>query len=152
MLIQGKKRPAETYKKSIEPTAVQAYRVKELPEDENGNKAIIPTYRFCVISPLLPEEKTTGGIFLAPTTLDAGEFVINVGKIVAVGPQFYKHPQMVEDGELSMGVAPKVGDYVSVKRYTGERMEVNDSVFLVVRDVDILTKVNPAAFNYKFFA
>lgn len=70
---------------------------------------------FCIIGRSIPKKKTDGGIILSDESLTAEIFLNQIGKILAVGPAFYKtlsYHQIVPEEKK-----PKVGDIVIIRPY-----------------------------------
>ena len=84
-----------------------------------------------VIKPLDAEEKTAGGIVLP----DAAQEKPQRGKVVAVGPG-----RLLESGErCAVAVGP--GDEVLFGKYGGTDIEVEGEEVKILRESDILAKI-----------
>ena len=84
-----------------------------------------------VIQPLDAEETTAGGIVLP----DAAQEKPQRGKVVAVGPG-----RLLDSGERC-AVAVVVGDQVLFGKYGGTDIEVEGEEVKILRESDILAKV-----------
>jgi len=84
-----------------------------------------------VVRPLDAEEKTAGGIVLP----DAAQEKPQRGKVVAVGPG-----RLLESGERC-AVAVKTGDEVLFGKYGGTDIEVEGEEVKILRESDILAKI-----------
>ncbi len=85
-----------------------------------------------VVQPMEAEEKTKGGIVLPET---AKEKPIK-GKIIAVG-----EGKLLENGKRA-DLLVKVGDMVLYGKYAGTEVTVDGKEYLIMRESDILAKVN----------
>lgn len=84
-----------------------------------------------VVEPLEAEEKTAGGILLPDTAKEKPQR----GKIVAVGPG-----RTLEDGK-KQALTVAVGDEVLYGRYAGNEIEINGKELKIMRESDLLAKV-----------
>lgn len=88
--------------------------------------------------------KTSSGIYLAPTTKEAEAYNGQVGKLIAVGPLAFK--KRSDGSDWPEGVWAKVGDYVKVPRWGGDRWSVDmhdglePVLFAVLNDGDLIGK------------
>jgi len=106
--------------------------------DEFPIECSTPLQDICVIAPLKPKEKTAGGIILAPTTTEIGDYIAQFGRIERVGEFFYETGAFKE-----AKVKPKVGDYVQFVPYNGRRFDVKGAKFFLLTSKDILQIINP---------
>jgi chaperonin GroES len=86
----------------------------------------IPLYHRVLIEPILPEEKTKGGIIL--TNTDTSE--LKKGKVVAVGDGW-----QVPSGEI-ISTDVKVNDTVMFKHGFDE-IKVNEKLYYLIKEDDI---------------
>ena len=84
-----------------------------------------------VIEPMEAEEKTAGGILLPDTAKEKPM----KGKIIAVGDG-----KMLESGKRSELLVKK-GDKVLYGKYAGTEVTVDGKEYLVMRESDILAKI-----------
>lgn len=84
-----------------------------------------------VVQPLEAEETTAGGIVLP----DAAREKQQRGKVVAVGPG-----RLLDSGERC-AVSVSVGDEVLFGKYGGTEIEVDGTDVKILRESDILAKV-----------
>ena len=84
-----------------------------------------------VVEALEAEEKTSGGILLPDTAKQKPQ----QGKVIAVGPG-----RLNDNGNRS-ALAVKVGDTVLFGKYSGSDVEVNGREFKILRESDILGKL-----------
>lgn len=87
-----------------------------------------------LISPDVVEEKTAGGIILAPTTQQRDQQATMRGTIIAVGINAWK---AFDDGTPWAAV----GDRVVFRRYAGEVIKEGDKEYRVTNDEDILSVI-----------
>ena len=85
-----------------------------------------------VIKPLEKEEVTKSGLVLPDTAKEKPQ----EGAVLAVGPG-----RLSDDGKrIAMEV--KVGDKVVYSKYAGTELKEDDEEYLIVRESDILAKIN----------
>ena len=85
-----------------------------------------------VLEPTEADEKTAGGILLPDTAKQKPQ----QGKVVAVGPG------KLSDKGVRAAMAVKVGDTVLFGKYSGSDVEVNGKEYKIVRESEILGKLN----------
>lgn len=85
-----------------------------------------------VLEPTEAEEKTAGGILLPDTAKQKPQ----QGKVIAVGPG------KLTDKGTRTALAVKVGDVVLFGKYSGSDVEVNGKEYKIVRESEILGKLN----------
>jgi chaperonin GroES len=92
---------------------------------------LIPLADKLVLRPVVQEEVLSSGIVIPDTAREKP----NQGEVVAVGPG-----RRDEDGKLvPMEVA--VGDRVLYAKYTGQEVKVENEELIVLKETDILCKV-----------
>ena len=92
---------------------------------------LIPLADKLVLRPVIQEEVLSSGIVIPDTAREKP----NQGEVVAVGPG-----RRDEDGKLvPMEVA--VGDRVLYAKYTGQEIKVENEEYIVLKETDILCKV-----------
>ena len=84
-----------------------------------------------VVKPVESEEKTAGGIVLP----DRAKEKQQRGKVLSVGPG-----RLLDNGERA-AVAVKVGDEVLYGKYAGNDVKVDGDEVKIMRESDILAKV-----------
>ena len=84
-----------------------------------------------VVEPVEAEEKTAGGIVLPDTAKEKPQ----KGKIVAVG-----EGKLLDDGARGE-MAVKKGDLVLYAKYGGTEIKIDGKDLLIMRESDILAKV-----------
>jgi chaperonin GroES len=84
-----------------------------------------------VVEPLEAEEKTAGGILIPDTAKEKPQ----KGKVVAVGPG-----KLLDDGKRATP-AVKKGDIVLYAKYGGSDVKVGEKEYLIMRESDVLAKV-----------
>ena len=85
-----------------------------------------------VLEPTEAEEKSAGGILLPDTAKQKPQ----QGKVIAVGPG-----KLSDKGTRTV-LAVKVGDVVLFGKYSGSDVEVNGKEYKIVRESEILGKLN----------
>ena len=92
---------------------------------------LIPLADKLVLRPVIQEEVLSSGIVIPDTAREKP----NQGEVVAVGPG-----RRDEDGKLvPMEVA--VGERVLYAKYTGQEIKVENEEYIVLKETDILCKV-----------
>lgn len=99
---------------------------------DKDSVSIRPLEDRVVVSPLEAEEKTSGGIFIP----EAAKEKPQRGKVLAVGPG-----KRTDSGEL-IPLTVAVGDVVVYGRYSGNDVKVGDSEVKILREGDILARLN----------
>ena len=84
-----------------------------------------------VVRPAESEEVTAGGIVLP----DAAQEKQQQGKVVAIGPG-----KLLDSGERA-AMAVSVGDEVLYGKYSGSDVKVDDEELKIMRESDILAKI-----------
>ena len=84
-----------------------------------------------VVEPMEAEEKTAGGIRSPDTAKEKPQ----KGKVVAVGPG-----KLLDDGKRATP-AVKKGDIVLYAKYGGSDVKVGEKEYLIMRESDVLAKV-----------
>lgn len=86
-----------------------------------------------------------GGIILVEDTRDTAKWNTQVAKLVAIGPLAFRNR---ETGELfPEGAWAKIGDYVRIPRWDGDRVEVtvkgsgDPVIFVTFNDGQLIAKV-----------
>ena len=77
------------------------------------------------------EDKTSGGLFIPDTAKEKPQR----GTVVAVGPG-----RITDDGKLQP-VEVKVGDTILFEKYSGSKISIDEEEFLIIREEDILGKI-----------
>ena len=92
---------------------------------------LVPLSDKIVLKPIVQEEVLSSGIVIPDTAKEKP----NQGEIIATGPG-----RRDEDGKIvPMEVA--VGDRVLYAKYTGQEIKVENEEFIVLKESDILCKV-----------
>jgi chaperonin GroES len=92
---------------------------------------LIPLGDKLVLRPIVQEEVLSSGIVIPDTAKEKP----NQGEIIAVGPG-----RRDDDGKIvPMDVA--VGDRVLYAKYTGQEIKVENEEYIVLKETDILCKV-----------
>ena len=94
-------------------------------------------------------QKSKGGIILSTDDRSTEKWNTQVGKVVAMGPVAFHNRNTLEvwpEGEWC-----KVGDFVRVAKYGGDRFEVDDALFVVFNDLDIIGTVTGDPLKMKAF-
>ena len=84
-----------------------------------------------VVEPLEAEEKTAGGIVLPDTAKEKPQ----KGKVLAIG-----EGKLLDDGKRAP-MSVKKGDHILYAKYGGTEIKVEGKEFLIMRESDVLAKV-----------
>eukprot|EP00834_Sanchytrium_tribonematis_P007869 NODE_789_length_3873_cov_0.228405.p7 type:complete len:118 gc:universal NODE_789_length_3873_cov_0.228405:1318-965(-) len=95
-------------------------------------KKIVPLLDRILVQRIKPQEKTKSGILIPEKAQEA----LNRGEVLACGPGM-----MNKEGK-TLPVSVKVGDKVVLPNFTGNTIKVDNEEFVIVRDSEILAKVN----------
>ena len=91
---------------------------------------LIPLADRVVLKQSTPEEKTKSGIILTSTSQEKPQ----QAEVIAVGPG-----GVVDGKEVVMNVKP--GDMVIFSKYAGNEVKLDDEVYIIVKQSDILAIV-----------
>ena len=83
---------------------------------------IKPVNWFILIRERVVPKVTGGGVHLADESVQAGQILSYYGEVVAMGPNCFTHPKF-----SGAGAQCKVGDWVVIGRYAGQKMEMRSS-------------------------
>lgn len=117
------------------------FEVHELPEGYDGQVLL----DMALIAPMRPREKTAGGVILTAKTQEVDEYSAQLGKILKVGEAFYELAP-----HKDFKVKPKVGDFVQFRPYAGIRHQINEAMYILIRQQDIFAIIDPK-FKYKIY-
>ncbi|MPZ47882.1 MAG: co-chaperone GroES [Dehalococcoidia bacterium] len=92
---------------------------------------LIPLADKLVLRPVVQEEVLSSGIVIPDTAREKP----NQGEVVAAGPG-----RRDEDGKL-IPLEVAVGDRVLYAKYTGQEIKVENEEYIVLKETDILCKV-----------
>ena len=107
----------------------------------------------------VPKQTTESGIILVQDTKDTEKWNTQVAKVIAVGPLAFKKRDTMED--WPEGTWAKVGDFVRVPKWGGDRWEVpygevvngeqDMALFSVFNDHELISKVTGDPLKVKAF-
>lgn len=117
-------------------TPEQAFPSVDLPAGPFGGRVLLQLRR-------LPT-KTRGGIVLVEDTRETAKWNNQVGKIVAMGPLAFCNRETGQP--WTEGAWAKIGDYVRIPRWDGDRIEVpvknsDPIIFVTMNDHQLLSRV-----------
>lgn len=99
-----------------------------------------PTGYRLLVEPVQVKQETAGGIALPEQAVKAQEYLRYIGKVVAMGPEAYKHQKF--DGAWC-----EVGDWIAYGQYAGQelmiRSEDGPKKLRLINDDEVLARVNP---------
>ena len=117
--------------------------MNDLPKLRKGFSFNAPLYQLVIQMPPI-EQKTHGGIILAQETIKGDQIESRYGLVISVGDMAYK-----DEGRFGKGNPPacKVGDWVVIKKYSGNKLFVegedgNDIELRIIDDDQILLTTN----------
>ena len=109
---------------SVEKTLARVEELKDkslrLPKP-SGYKVLVALQKI--------EEKTSGGIIKAKSTVDREATAANVGFVLEVGPDAYTDKE-----KFPTGAWCKQGDFVVMRSYSGTRMSIDGEEFRMIND------------------
>lgn len=79
------------------------------------------------------EEKTKGGIYLCEDTQEKEQWKVAKGHIVEMSDMAFTN-----DGNKWPCTLPKVGDFVMVAKYQGQKFKIDGNEYRLLNDKDIL--------------
>lgn len=100
-------------------------------------------------------KKTRGGIVLVEETKETVKWNNQVAKVIMLGPLAFRNRETMESWKEGAWV--KVGDYVRVPRWNGDRIEVpvegsdDPVVFVVFNDHELICKVTGNPLDLKAY-
>jgi co-chaperonin GroES (HSP10) len=91
------------------------------------------------------KKKTKGGILIIDDVRDSEQYNTQVGKVVAIGPLAYHNRNTMEP--WPEGAWAKIGDFVRVPKYGGDRWERTtdtgeSALFVTFNDLDLVGEVD----------
>ncbi len=95
------------------------------------------------------QERTKGGIILTNEDRSTEKWNTQIGKVVALGPLAFHNRDKME--LWPEGAWVKVGDFVRVAKYGGDRFEVDKALFVVFNDLDLIALVTSDPLAIKAF-
>jgi co-chaperonin GroES (HSP10) len=106
---------------------------------------VVPFAEKLVVQIKRPPQKTKGGIHLVEYTKQTDADTCQIGKVIAIGPGAFRHRTTGEP--FHEGAWVKVGDYVRVPKYLGDRwgIKIDDMdpiVFAIFKDLDLVGLVH----------
>lgn len=88
-----------------------------------------------LVAPVRPKSVSVGGIALPDEAMDNQEHLTNLGKVMAVGAMAGKKENWVP-GAWNI----KVGDWVVIGQYCGQRFEYQGVKLILLNDDEVLAK------------
>lgn len=103
---------------------------------ETNKSGITPCGHYVLVKQDIIEEKTKGGIILAPQSREQEQRAATKGVLIAIGPTAWQ--------EFAEGEAwAKIGDYVSFAKFAGIEMDGADGEkYMLLNDADALAVLN----------
>lgn len=129
---------AESFPKFAAQTLKEAWPELPVPVTPFGGRVVVQV-RY------LPD-KTASGIVLVQDTQAAAKWNTQVAKLVAIGQLAFRNRETAQP--WPEGIWAKVGDYVRIPRWDGDRVEVrikgwsDPVVFVTLNDAQLIGKVN----------
>lgn len=93
--------------------------------------------------------KSKGGIILSADDRSTEKWNTVIGKVVAMGPVAFCNRTTLEP--WPEGSWCKEGDFVRVAKYGGDRFEVDDALFCIFNDLDLIALVTSDPLSVKAF-
>lgn len=99
-----------------------------------------------LVRPYPIKEQTKGGIIIANESIDYMSNLINIGRVVSIGPCCWNRTEHFIDGEQSNWV--QVGDFVAWPRHKGHKRKFKDVSFVLLSDDELVEKLpDPLVFK-----
>lgn len=91
-----------------------------------------------------PKKKSAGGIIIDTGSRDTEKWNTQIAKVIAIGPLAFHNRDTMQP--WPEGAWAKVGDYIRVAKYGGDRWEVplednEAALFVMFNDLDLLGEV-----------
>ena len=93
-----------------------------------------------LVKPIEPKQQTKGGIYLPDSTVEAEEYLVAQGHIMAMGELAY-HER--DSGQKWKGKWPKIDDHVTFGKYAGQKLIINGGEKLLLLNDDEITSIIP---------
>ena len=117
---------------------------------------IVPFGSRVLIQIRTAKKKTAGGIILTTDTKDTEKWNTQIGKVIALGPLAFKNRNTMDS--WPEGDWCKVGEYIRVAKYGGDRWEVpigdskdDTAMFVIFNDLDVIGQVTGDPLKIKAF-
>lgn len=117
---------------------------------------IVPFGSRVLIQIRTAKKTTAGGIILTTDTKDTEKWNTQIGKVIALGPLAFKNRNTMES--WPEGDWCKVGEYIRVAKYGGDRWEVpigdskdDTAMFVIFNDLDVIGQVTGDPLKIKAF-
>jgi len=113
------------------------------------SKLPIPSGWRILVAPVKIQDETTGGIILVEESKKTAEYFVDVGKVLAIGEDAYKHPKFqggipIDEREPKPWCKP--GDIILYNSYGGKNVLLKDGndycKLKVINDDDVLSLIN----------
>ena len=88
-----------------------------------------------VVKPMKVKNKTKGGVFIPDEVVERNAIVVQVGKVIAIGPDAFNRKDLFPSGKPY-----DVGDWVVYAPHIGVGVTIDDDYFRVMNDDHILAK------------
>ena len=128
---------SDSYNQGSAQTLAEAFPDVEPPFEPLGARVLIQVRRVA--------EKTASGIVLVEDTKETVKWNTQTARVVMLGPLAFRNRETVEPWKEGLWV--KVGDYVRVPRWNGDRYEVPVKgsdvpvTFVIFNDHELIAKV-----------
>ena len=96
-----------------------------------------------LVKPIEPKKETAGGILLPDSSIEAEEYLVAHGHIMAMGQLAYRDRGT---GEVWKGTWPKTEDHVTFGKYAGQKLIVDGEKLILLND-DEITSIIPNGCN-----
>lgn len=103
----------------------------------------VPTGWRILVEPIKIEERSSGGIVLPESAVEAKEHLRYIGRVVSMGPLCYKHAKFEGGGPWC-----EVGDYIAYGAYAGQEVKVHNRsktkyvALRLINDDEVLAVIN----------
>eukprot|EP00835_Amoeboradix_gromovi_P006126 NODE_666_length_5382_cov_0.356048.p6 type:complete len:105 gc:universal NODE_666_length_5382_cov_0.356048:2496-2182(-) len=99
---------------------------------QKAAKSVVPLLDRVLVQRIKAQDRTKSGIFIPEKSQEA----VNQGLVLATGSGM-----VTKDGK-TLPVSVKTGDKIVLPNFTGNTIKFDDEEFIIVRDSEILAKIN----------
>jgi co-chaperonin GroES (HSP10) len=87
---------------------------------------VLPMFWNVIVEPLMPPEKTKGGILLSEETQEVERIQCTIGRVLAIGDLAFKGKTSsgIALGECPRAAALKAGQFVLFAKHTGQKIKI----------------------------
>jgi len=130
----------------MEQVSILSDKTTSSEEKDPDLKGFKLTGHNLLVKPIHVEAKTKSGIIISDQTADDASYLMNVCKVLLVGPTAYTQDMFKETGPWA-----NVGDYVMIPKLTGTKLNYKGTILTIVScDKVIATVEDPKSVDPHF--